>query len=114
MGVERWVGSILLLLRTLITHSTAELVLARLEELGLSMDYVQNEPQANVAAGESSLGSADVSSHQRSDSATGFRDPLNVTQPETQPQVAMARYCLLVFCNDACVLNWSSLGKCSV
>lgn len=91
MGVERWVGSVLLLLRSLITHSTPELVLARLEELGLSMDYVHSDVTSDTSPGPTPSGS-EALSPQVGDHASGFRDPLNVTQPETLPQVAMARY----------------------
>ncbi|KAG7155913.1 Huntingtin-like [Homarus americanus] len=95
LGVERWVGSILLLLRALITHSTPELVLARLEELGLSMDYVHGDLAAEIVLQGGSLG-PDSLQHQVPDTSAGFRDPLNVTQPETLPQVAMARFLLEV------------------
>nr|XP_045607422.1 huntingtin-like isoform X3 [Procambarus clarkii] len=95
MGVERWVGSVLLLLRTLITHSSLELVLARLEELGLSMDYVHNDTPTDSVHSEVSL-APDALRRQITDSSTTFRDPLNVTQPETLPQVAMARFLLEV------------------
>lgn len=90
VGVERWVGSVLLLLRSLITHSTPELVLARLEELGLSMDYVHSDVTSDTSPGPTPGGS-EALSPQVGDHASGFRDPLNVTQPETLPQVAMAR-----------------------
>ncbi|ROT64935.1 Huntingtin [Penaeus vannamei] len=95
VGVERWVGSVLLLLRSLITHSTPELVLARLEELGLSMDYVHSDVTSDTSPGPTPSGS-EALSPQVGDHASGFRDPLNVTQPETLPQVAMARFLLEV------------------
>ncbi|XP_064096525.1 huntingtin-like [Macrobrachium nipponense] len=94
VGVERWVGSVLLLLRTLISHSSPELVLARLEELGLSMDYVHSDVSADSTTAEIST-APEVASQQSTDSSS-FRDPLNVTQPGTLPQVAMARFLLEV------------------
>ena len=81
----------LLLLRTLISHSTPELVLARLEELGLSMDYVHSDVSTDSTAAEIPTAPSQAS-QQSSDSSSSFRDPLNVTQPGTLPQVAMARY----------------------
>ncbi|XP_050730332.1 huntingtin-like isoform X2 [Eriocheir sinensis] len=117
VGVERWVGGVLLLLRALITHSTSELVLARLEELGLSMDYIHTDtlPDSSSASGATSTTTtttttapAPVAPQPQGpprpaslplpciESLPNFRDPLNVTQPETQPQVAMARFLLEV------------------
>ncbi|MPC57301.1 Huntingtin [Portunus trituberculatus] len=111
VGVERWVGGVLLLLRALITHSTSELILARLEELGLSMDYVHTDSIPDTTSSPSCTTSTTTTTTttvlatphyqgpQRpaslplpvSETSASFRDPLNVTQPETLPQVAMAR-----------------------
>lgn len=113
VGVERWVGGVLLLLRALITHSTSELILARLEELGLSMDYVHTDSIPDTTSSPSYttcttattttttvLATSHYQGPQRpaslplpvSETSASFRDPLNVTQPETLPQVAMARW----------------------
>ncbi|KAG0710462.1 Huntingtin [Chionoecetes opilio] len=107
LGVERWVGGVVLLLRALITHSTSELILARLEELGLSMDYVHTDSTTDTTTTTTATTTATASppappQHQGpqrpaslplpiTEASASFRDPLNVTQPETLPQVAMAR-----------------------
>ncbi|CAL4176844.1 unnamed protein product, partial [Meganyctiphanes norvegica] len=91
-GVERWVGGVLLMLRCLISHSSSDLVLSRLEELGLSMDYVHSESSADYSTSDP-LGAQEM---QEQHSSNTFRDPLNVTQPETAPHVAMGRFLLEV------------------
>ncbi|XP_076067326.1 huntingtin isoform X2 [Oratosquilla oratoria] len=97
VSVERWIGCILLLIRVLITHSTQELVLARLEELGLSMEFVRNDtPGSGIDGSKENLASPQEGGKASSSAGTTFRDPLNVTQPETQPSVAMARFLLEV------------------
>ncbi|KAK3887735.1 hypothetical protein Pcinc_008172 [Petrolisthes cinctipes] len=95
VGVERWVGGVVVLLRTLHIHTSCELVLARLEELGLSMDYIHADSGSSSDSSSSSRQTTTAAPRPGSGSPS-FRDPLNATQSGTLPQMAMARFLLEV------------------
>lgn len=93
-GVERWVGGVYLLLRVFVTRVPQDLVLERLDHLGLSMEYIKPDgdvvqPSLHQSLSPKRFGTKRSSPVEGSD--VPFVDPLNVTKPSIEPQIAIAR-----------------------
>ena len=82
------------MLRALVVHASPDLVLARLQELGLSMDFVRLD--SSIISDSGQMTPSKTSKNDNTDikpdgSQPVFRDPLNATQPVTQPDIVLAR-----------------------